>query len=185
MKNVVIKTSSSIVSALCYIIIGLFLVWKSEATIEVISYILGGFIIALSVCAFVRYWKMKEERMYRFDIVYGIICLLVGLALIFNPHALASVIPLIIGIWITISSAFKVQFALQLKSYKSKMWLGNLIAGVILLLCGLILIFNPFAGAVVITKIIGIFLMIYALLDLISGYIVRKNIADAIKVIEK
>ncbi len=165
---------TSLLSTFCFIVMGLFLIFKSSSTIEIISYILGGFIIALGVTSFIRYYRNKEERLFRFDIVYGIISSLMGLLLILNPHALAKIIPVILGIWITISSALKIQMAFSLKTYQSNMWKMTLVVGLLALLCGLILIFNPFEGALVITKIIGIFLIIYAIMDLISSYMVNR-----------
>lgn len=177
---------TNIFSAICFIVIGLFLFFKAASTLEIISYILGGFIIALGIAAFIRYFKYKEEeRTFRFDIVYGIISTLAGIILICNPHALAKIIPIILGIWITINSALKIQMAFSLKSYQNSMWTGTLIVGLITLLCGIILIFNPFEGAVVITKVIGIILILYAILDIVSSYMVNKTIKNAIKVIEK
>lgn len=174
-KGLKLFYGTSIFSTICLIIMGLFLFFKSESTIEMISYILGGFIIALGIAAFIRYFRYKEEdRTFRFDIVYGIISSLAGIILICNPHALASIIPLILGIWITISSALKIQMALQLKSYGHSTWIGTLVIGCLALLCGIILIFNPFKGAVIITKVIGIFLIIYAILDLVSGFMVNR-----------
>ena len=69
---------TSLLSTFCFIVMGLFLIFKSSSTIEIISYILGGFIIALGVTSFIRYYRNKEERLFRFDIVYGIISSLMG-----------------------------------------------------------------------------------------------------------
>lgn len=175
---------TSIFTSICFIVMGLFLFFNSESTIEIISYILGGFIIALGIAAFIRFFK-REDKTFSFDIVYGIISCLAGITLICNPHALASIIPLILGIWITISSALKVQTAFQLKSTGSKMWTGTLVIGLIALLCGVILLFNPFKGAVIITKAIGIFLVIYAVLDLVSNYMVKKIMTQTTELIKK
>lgn len=176
---------TSVFTSICFIVTGLFLLFKSEQTIEIISYVLGGIIIALGVLSFLRYFENKQERNFSFDIVYGIISVIAGIVLISNPHALAKIIPFILGVWITISSALKVQLALQIKSYGGNMWKGSLIVGIIALLCGMTLIFNPFSGAVMITKVIGIFLIIYAILDIISNYFVNKTIKKAVKVAEK
>lgn len=177
---------TSIFTSICFIVIGLFLFLKSESTIEIISYILGGFIIALGIAAFIRYFKYKEEeKAFRFDVVYGIISCLAGITLICNPHALASIIPLVLGVWITISSALKIQTAFQLKSDQNKMWKGTLIAGLLALLCGLILFFNPFKGAVIITRVIGIFLIVYSILDMISNYMIKKSVTETVTLIKK
>lgn len=187
MKNALKKMYASyIFTSICFIVIGLLLFIKAESTIEIISYVLGGFIIAIGIVSFIRYFKMKDsEKLFRYDIVYGIVSTLAGLLLVLNPHALASIIPLILGIYITINGALKIQSAFMLKSYQNKSWITALVIGILTLIFGILLIFNPFKGAVVITKVIGAILIIYAVLDIISSFIINRNIKENIKLIEK
>ena len=51
-------------------------------------------------------------------------------------------------------------------------------------ICGVVLIFNPFAGAQVITKAIGIFIIVYAVLDMVSTITIRRNVMSIKKAIE-
>lgn len=46
----------------------------------------------------------------------------------------------------------------------------------------MILLFNPFKGAVLITRIIGIFLVIYAALDICNAIIFQKGSSLSVKV---
>ena len=46
---------------------------------------------------------------------------------------------------------------------------------IICLVCGVVILFNPFTSAVVVTKIIGLFMIIYAVLDIINSLILRKS----------
>ena len=52
-------------------------------------------------------------------------------------------------------------------------------------ICGIILIFNPFAGAVFITKIIGALIVIYAILDIASTIVIKKNVSKLKNAIEE
>ena len=60
-----------------------------------------------------------------------------------------------------------------------------MIIAIISAVCGVLLLFNPFKGAVVITQIIGIFILIYAVLDLISTISIRKNVLKIHTAIEE
>lgn len=44
-----------------------------------------------------------------------------------------------------------------------------------MVICGIVLIFNPFKGAVLLTRIVGIFILIYSVLDLISTFVISKT----------
>ena len=46
------------------------------------------------------------------------------------------------------------------------------------------LLFNPFKGAVLLTQVVGIFIIIYSVLDIISTIAIKKNVADIKEAIE-
>ena len=60
-----------------------------------------------------------------------------------------------------------------------------MIISIISTLCGIILLFNPFAGAVILTKIIGGFIIGYAILDIISTYTIKRNVVQVKNALEK
>ena len=96
---------SSIVTAIILIILGLLLIFQSEATIMTISYIIGGILIALGVLAVIKFIRgTNKEGKSELDIVYGVVTTILGVLIITHPQAIASVIPLILGIAIIISN---------------------------------------------------------------------------------
>lgn len=168
---------SSIITSIVLIVLGLLLIFQSEITILSISYILGGILIALGVLAIIKFIKNTNTLLKsELDIVYGVVTIILGILIIQNPEAIASIIPIILGISIIISSATKLQYAFELKANKNSLWKTTMIISIISTLCGIILLFNPFKGAVVFTKIIGIFIVIYAILDIVSTTTIKKNV---------
>ena len=93
-----------------------------------------------------------------------------------NPQAIASVIPFILGIAIIISSATKLQYAFELKANNNRLWKVTMLISILSTLFGVILLFNPFKGAVMFTKIVGIFILGYAILDIISTITIKRNV---------
>ena len=72
----------------------------------------------------------------------------------------------------------KLQYAFELKNIHNNMWKTTMVISIISTLCGIILLFNPFAGAVILTKIIGGFIVVYAVLDMISTYTIKRNVVQ-------
>ena len=178
---------SSIISSISLIAFGALLIVQSEATIITISYIIGAILIALGVIAGLRFFKSKDTK-NDLDIIYGVVCIILGIVVIKNPEAIASIIPFIIGFVIIVNSATKLQYSLELKREKNKLWLSTMLLSIIMLVCGIVLIFNPFKGAVLLTRVVGIFIVIYAVLDIISTIVIkntynqiRKGIKENIK----
>ena len=168
---------SSIVTSTILIILGLLLIFQSEVTIMTISYIIGGILIALGVLAVIKFIQgTNKEGKSELDIVYGIVTTILGILIIMNPQAIASVIPFILGIAIIISSATKLQYAFELKANNNRLWKVTMLISILSTLFGVILLFNPFKGAVMFTKIVGIFILGYAILDIISTITIKRNV---------
>ena len=168
---------SSMITSIVLLALGLLLFFQSEATIVTISYIIGGILVALGVLAIIKFIQnTNKEGKNELDIVYGVVTIILGILIIKNPEAIASVIPVILGVAIVVSSATKLQYAFELKSNENKLWKATMIVSIISTLCGIILLFNPFKGAVVFTKIMGIFIVIYAILDIISTVTIKRNV---------
>ena len=175
--------SSMIISFLLFIL-GCLLIYQSEVTVITISYIIGSILIALGVVGLIRYVKnIKLSKSSELDIVYGIISMIFGALMISHPKALASVIPIVLGICIVVSSSTKLQYAFELKKDNNSLWLMTLIVAVVSATCGVVLIFNPFKGAKMLAQIIGVFIIVYSVLDIFSTITIKRNVTSIKKAI--
>ena len=182
--KIIIK--SSILSSIILAILGALLFFQSEATIISISYVLGGILIAIGVLGILKYINNQNKEMkYELDFVYGIVTIILGIIVISNPKAIASIIPFVIGFIIIISSASKLQSSLELRKNKNDLWKSTMILSIITIICGLLLIFNPFKGAEFITKIVGLLIFVYAILDLVSTVAIKRTVKKINKAIEE
>ena len=170
---------TSIISSISLIILGLMLFFQAETTIISISYIIGAVLIALGVLSGIRFISgLNSNNLNELDIVYGVVCVVLGILIITNPTAIASAIPIVVGVIIVLNSVIKLHYSLELKEAKNELWKSTMIMSTIMTVCGVILIFNPFAGAVFITKIIGFLIIVYAMLDIVSTIIIKKNVTN-------
>ena len=168
---------SSLITSLFLIALGLLLIYQSDAVIYSISYIIGGSLIGIGVVALIKFIRStNNEQKSELDIVYGIVSVILGIIVIKNPKAIASVIPAILGIGIVISSATKLQYAFELKANGNNLWKITLVIALISTICGIVLLFNPFKALTAFTKVVGIFIVIYAILDMISTITIKRNV---------
>ena len=168
---------SSLITSLFLIALGLLLIFQSDAVIYSISYIIGGILIAIGVLAIIKFIQnTNNEQKAELDIVYGIVSVILGIIVIKNPQAIASIIPAILGISIVISSATKLQYAFELKANGNNLWKTTMVISIISTLCGIVLLFNPFKALSSFTKVVGIFIVIYAVLDMISTFTIKRNV---------
>ena len=178
MKNVMNKIfKSSVLGAIALVVLGVLLIFESEATIVTISYIIGGVLVAIGVLALLKFYKaIKENDDTGMDAIYGIISVILGIIVISNPKAVASIIPIVVGLLIILNSGTKLQFSMELKKNNNDLWKSTMVLSLVSTLCGVLLIFNPFKGAAFLTKLIGLLILLYAVLDIISTIAIKNTV---------
>ncbi len=176
--------TTSILTSVVFAFLGIFLLAKPDTTIRIISYTLGILIILLGAVSFGKYFSDKK-RSLDFNLIYGVLSMIMGLVIILNPNALATIIPFVLGFWMVINGIIKIQYSLDLKKYDNNAWTPTLVIALLILIWGLILVFNPFGGAIAITQLIGIFIIVYSILDIVESTILHRNIKEASKSIKK
>ena len=118
---------------------------------------------------------------YKVNIIYGIVAILAGFILILNPTTIVSILPFVLGVYFTISGIIKFKYALDIKNYQRRTPVFMIIVSILMMVCGVLFIINPFEGAVAITQAIGIYLIIYSVLDIINSITLRKDMDIIIK----
>jgi len=183
MKNFFNKVmATSIVASIVFIAVGVFLFMNPGKTISIISYLLGGIILLLGAFGLFRFFGEKEnKKIYTVDLIYGVLSFVAGLILILNPTSLAIVIQYVVAFWIIMNSSLKIKYAYNFKNFNSKAWIITLVVSLVSLICGIVLIFYPFEGALFVTKMIGIFLIVYSVLDIIDSIIIQVNTKKFLK----
>lgn len=176
---------SSIAISIVLIILGILLVFQSEFTIMVIAYIIGAILIAIGALAIIKFIQnINNSKKSELDIVYGLGTIILGILVIKNHETIASIIPFVIGIGIIISSSTKLQCAIELKAKNNPQWKMTMVVSIVSVACGVVLLFNPFKGAVLITQVVGMFIILYGVLDIVSTVTIKRNVDAIHKAIE-
>lgn len=167
---------SSIVSSLLFLALGIFLMIFPGTANEMTGYILGTLIIISGINAIVKFFLNQSAlRFFDFEFAFGILSILAGLLVMFHPLAFTSAITVGLGLWMIVYSTIKMQYAFALRVYHSPSWILTLIIGITTLMLGLLVIFNPFEGQLLLTRVIGIFVSFYAILDIVECLLLKKD----------
>ena len=173
---------SSLISSCVMLVMGLILFINPESTITLISYIFGGVLVIVGANALINYY-MRKQQISTFELIYGVLGIVGGLILILNPRAIASLIPLVLGIWITISSLGKLKYIWD-NAMKDRKGTISLVITIIMLILGILLIFKPFDGAKMIAQMVGLFLVIYSILDIVQSFMIKNTVESIVVEIE-
>jgi len=163
----------SIVTSVIIFVLGIFLFIQPDTIIRIVSIVLGGIILIPGITSLIDYFKNK----YQPSLITGIVTVIIGLILIINTELVASILPFILGIYFIINGINRLQYALELKRQGIN-YTTSLVFSILIIICGILFIINPFGGALVITKVIGIFMITYSILDLTNSIIIKKEMSE-------
>lgn len=165
----------SVVFSIVLFLLGVFLLVQPETTLNVVSYTIGTFLIIWGIIPVLTFLSNKDNNKYlEVSFIIGVFALIIGIVIMLNPKLIVSIIPFVIGVWMVINGITKLSYSLSLNKENDAR--NSIILSILILVCGIILVFNPFSGAVVLTQVIGISVIMYALIDLADCFTLRKII---------
>ncbi len=150
---------SYIITSLLYIALGAVLCFYPEMSLVWVCNFVGAIILIYGAIKIFTYIRNRSVGVFRFDLILGILFVVVGGFLLLRPDIIVSILPVTIGIYILFDSLTNIRQALDLKDAGYEKWWSMLILGIIMIILGLILVLNPF-GTVALTVMFmgGLFL---------------------------
>ena len=168
---------TSILTSFAFTIMGIIIAYYPNATFQIISYVMGGIVIAWGIIKVIEYLKMKDTYdLYNDELAFGVIAILLGIVMIVCNNMIETLLRILIGLWIVYSGVmrFTLAWKLQKMEIDNKIWGSILVIAIIMLLCGIYIIASP--GAIMTT--IGIIMILYGVMDIIEEIIFMKNVKN-------
>ena len=182
----------SLVSSILFFVFGLLLFLQADAVIKTVSVMIGIILVGLGVVPIVNYFKTSNAGFFSSTgLLYGIFSVVAGFIILFNSDILATIIPILSGVWVIVNSVNKIQISMELRDEKVDFWIVSFIFSLLMLVVGAFLIINPLKSSLYVTQTIGIVIMVYAALDIIDTIVIKvkakkvaKDISDSIIEVE-
>lgn len=105
--------------------------------------------------------------------VYALASLVFGVLAVINPLATASVLVLLLAVWLIVAGIHRIVFAVRVRRDIQGEWL-LILSGVLAIVLGALLVANPLAGVAVTTLWIGIGSLIYGVLQVVVAFRLRR-----------
>lgn len=164
-KNVVLNLFISLVFA----VLSIFLINSPEVTIKTLTIILGVVILAIGVIKGILYLKRgtDEKEPINVNLLECVVLIIFGISIISFNSFVSTMFRIMIAIWIIYTSIERIVLAIKLKNFEYNLWYIIFISAMLMLICGLYVMFN--AGAIIVT--IGIVFLIYCIIDIIESIV--------------
>jgi uncharacterized membrane protein HdeD (DUF308 family) len=159
------------IQGLVMIIFGIAAVVNPEITLKTITRFFG-ILLVISGLFLLVLTKSEKNDLSEFWFYEGVANIVVGLLFILIPKLIANIFVILVGL---IALIIGVRNLWLLVKNKPEFFLLGLIRNAILVTFGLLFLFVPFQGAMVIVNIIGFVSLIYGLVTIIMAYRILKS----------
>ena len=151
--------------SILYAILGLIIFLKSEITNSIVGTLIGTFFLIAGIIQIYTYIDKSKICLFRSNLVIGIINLLLGMFIMLNPLTLVDILNISLGIWLLVEGISKFILYTNLKKVNEETNKIFLVSTLLLIFMGVVIILNPFRS-MVITKTIGIFIILYNIVNI-------------------
>ena len=166
----------AILTGILYILLGIVALVIPETMQKTLGYLIGIVLIVAGAVSMICYLlRDARDNYYHNEFVFGLVGIVVGVAVLYKVEVIISLIPFILGILVLFSGCSKLQDAIDLKRLSYGSWVGMLVVAVINIILGIVLICNPFKAAVLLFRVLGVGLILSGASDCFSTiYFARK-----------
>lgn len=147
-------------------------IWPA-LTLTALVFLWGAFALvdgAFSIAAGIKTYG--ENKRWWLLLIGGILSLIAGVLAFILPGITALVLLIMIAAWAIVTGAFQIGAAIQMRKYIKGEWLLAL-AGVASILFGILLLFDPSAGALAVVWLIGAHAVVFGILLVALGVRLR------------
>ncbi|MBQ9743335.1 MAG: DUF308 domain-containing protein [Ruminococcus sp.] len=168
---------SIIIMDLAMLVLGILMVIFSHEAGKLICITVGILMILMGVVRLIKYFT-KDSRMPfgSFGLAQGAALLGFGIFFVACPELLQTFLGVSLGIILIVCGIMKLQYVGDAIKLKSKMWPVSLLGTIASVTMGIITLFNTDQGWIIL--FIGIALIVNSVWDILSVFILSKNVED-------
>jgi uncharacterized membrane protein HdeD (DUF308 family) len=163
--------------SICLTLVGLIFLVYPDVSVTVIGIIFGLLITILGGVLIYTYLKRREIPLFRFNLIYGILGVILGILTIISPFTFTQVITIFIGIWILYMAIIKIDFAVRLKLLEERSWLFLLVSALLEIFMSILIFINPFSN-LIITEIAGAYFVLCGILNCTDAVLTKNRAID-------
>ncbi len=163
---------TDIVISLLFVILGILLIMKPSEMISVISILLGAILFIIGFLKLVDYFTSKDKEDYL--LTFALVSVVLGVIVLFCSDVITGIFRVLLGIWIIASGIKNFQTSLVWKDTKSGLWTVTVLCSLLMIVAGIVILVSTTLAF----RIVGIVILIYAILDIITRVIFIKKVQD-------
>ena len=164
-------TGNTTVSGILIAIVGLVLLLMPSLTNRIIVIGLAVALLLYGIYRIIRYATTRDAAaaMNGHDLAIGLICAVIGLLMLLYSSVVISILPFLFGLLLLYGAARSIQTAFDVRRFHGLYWALHLIIGIVFVIAGIAVIRDPFGTAQVLTRFVGICLLVLGIYQFVSN----------------
>ena len=172
----------SVISSIVSILLGCLLLFETSASIETMAVILGILLILLGAFIIGRYISSELFRsIFDFSLLYSFLSIISGVLILMDNSLITIIISAYIFANLMMSAINKINLAVVIKKLDLGNWVLPLLVSLLLIAASVVVIINPINSTMVVTKTVGIVVIISAIIDLIEMIAIKCKVKNVKK----
>jgi len=163
------KWSLGIISFIL-IVLGFILFFNPISGLYVSTIIIGIVLLISAIFYLVMFFFNLRSPEAGWILISAILSFIVGWILVISPQLSLSIIIFLVGIWAVALGATHFADSFMLRHCRGCNWGWHMIGGILLVLFGILIIFNPFATYIVSDYFIAIMFILYGIMGVFGAF---------------
>lgn len=169
--------------SLLYGIFGLILCLKSEIANTTVGILIGIFFLIAGCMQIYTFIDKTKIKLFKYNIGLGILDIILGIFIMLDPLTLINILNISLGIWILIEGIYRISYFYRFKKVGEESNKILLASALLFIFMGVLIIFNPFRS-IVITRTIGIFIILYSILNINNLVLLKRRSKHFLKLLK-
>lgn len=165
----------ALVAGVLMVVAGIYAWFHPVAALAGLALYIGAMFIVAGVSYLAAYFSNNTSGWY---LALGLLDVFLGIVLVSNLRQTMAMVPFLFGFWCLFSGILQISAALNLrKTAVNNIWVWPLISGVLGMVFAFLIMYNPLAGALAISILMGVYLFIYGVFTII-GYMTARKLSS-------
>lgn len=155
-----------LIFSILLIISGIVTIFNPIETLLIVAYVIGFLTILSGISSIFYFFSLKDKSGSTLILLDGIISSICGIIIISNLKISGAFIPYIAAFFVIVRGTVAISSSIELKRVGYNQWGFSMLSGILTLIAGIILTFNPILGAVYVSVILGLCIILYGIITL-------------------
>ena len=159
------------------IIVGILLFVYTSLSIKVCAVIICALILVHGLFSLIRYFcDGLASRFFAMDLIVGVSGIVLGLFLMFNTFDTLSFLGYLFAAWLIIVGLHRLIYGIKLVKINDEIYPLICMMGLLIVVMGCLILFNPFESFMIVTKLIGIFIIVNTVFEVMTLNLYKKRV---------